>query len=130
MHAVRLTFAGADLDVVGKASLGNDVNVAFHKQEGHATGLIGFTYPHGSVQRPRDFVILLEAGTAAQDLRKPELPNRAFHVLDLALRWWRCLYPLRWFPAHATDHVCMSKRLGRFLASFHAQRRWEWLSNA
>ena len=52
------------------------------------------TNPHRRVERPCDFIVLLESGAASQDLRQPELTDCTFHVANLSL-WWRgCSGPL------------------------------------
>jgi hypothetical protein len=78
-------------------------------------------YPHGSVERPCNLVVLLEPRTASQDLRKPESTDGALHVANLALSWRGRLHPLRGLSANTTDHVGMGKRLGASGALFDVQ---------
>ena len=59
------------------------------------------------MQRPRDLVVLLKPGTAAEDLGQPKLPNSSLHMSNLALRGQRGLDPLGRFPTDAAYHVCM-----------------------
>ena len=73
-------------------------------------------YSHRRVQRPCNLVVLLESGTASQDLRQPELTNSTLHVPDLSLRRCRCSSPLRGLPANTTYHVGMCEGLGSALA--------------
>lgn len=51
------------------------------------------------------FVVLFEARTASEDLRKPELVDGALHVCDFPLGWGGCFYPLRGFAADTADEV-------------------------
>lgn len=52
------------------------------------------SYPHGSIQRPCNLIVLLQAWAATQHLRKPKLTDGPLHVANLALgrRW--CFDPL------------------------------------
>lgn len=42
-------------------------------------------YPHSRVQSSCNLVILLQPGTASQDLGEPELADSTLHVANLAL---------------------------------------------
>ena len=75
------------------------------------------------MQCPRNLVILLKTGTAAEDFRQPELTNCTFHVTNLALRRRGSLDPLRWLPSNTADHVSMSESLGCPLLRFRTERR-------
>ena len=59
-----------------------------------------------------DLIVGLKTWAATQNLRKPELTNGAFHMLDLAMSRCWCFDPLGWLSAYTTDHVCMSEGLG------------------
>lgn len=81
------------------------------------------TYPHSGVQSTRNLIVLLQAWTASQDLRQPELTDCALHVPNLALHRCRCFDPLRRLPAHTTDHVRVRESLWRPLVGFGRQLR-------
>jgi hypothetical protein len=83
--------------------------------------------PHSRVQSTGNFVILLKARAASEDLRKPELTNGTLHVANLALRGSRRLDPLRWLTANTAYHVGMCESLGSTLLGLVAERRGNWL---
>jgi hypothetical protein len=87
------------------------------------------TDPHSSMQRPRDLVILLNARTASEDLRKPKLSDRSFHVANLALRQLGSSNPLRGFSPNTTDHVGMSESLRGSLCGLDVEGGRDRLSN-
>lgn len=72
------------------------------------------------MQRPSNLVVLLQSRAATQDLRQPELTDRAFHVANLSLGRRGCLHPLGRLTTYTTHHVGMGERLRRPL-------RWLWL---
>lgn len=88
------------------------------------------TYPHSSVERSCDLIVLLQPGTATQDLWQPEGAYCALHVPDLALSWCWGFDPLRWFPADTTYHVGMGECLGAATALLRVQSRRERLGDA
>lgn len=75
-------------------------------------------------------VILLEARTATQDLRQPELAYCTLHVADLALGRGRSLDPLGRFSSNTTDHVGVGQGLGGPLLRLHIERGRNWLCDA
>jgi hypothetical protein len=82
------------------------------------------------MQRSGNFIVLLQPGTAAQDLGQPKLTNSTLHVLDLTLRWGRGLDPLRGLPTDTADHVSMGEGLGSALRRLQVQRGRNGLSDA
>jgi hypothetical protein len=86
-------------------------------------------YPHGSMQRTSNLVVLLQPGAATQNLRKPELANGTLHVTDLALSRGGSLDPLRGLTANTAYHVSMGEGLGRPLLGLHVESRGNRLSN-
>jgi len=42
-------------------------------------------YPHGSMKGAGNIVVLLQSGTASENLRQPELANSALHMSNLSL---------------------------------------------
>ena len=117
VYAVWLAPAGADLDIMREASL-----------EGESVGArwcldTKKSHPHGGVQSPGNFVVLLETRAASEDLWQPELANSAFHVANFALSWGRSLDPLRRFPSDTTHHVGMGQCLWRPLLGLDIEGR-------
>ncbi len=127
VHTMRLAPASADLDIVWEASLDGRVPLeVFYKK--HC--LSKMAYPHSSMQRASNLVILLEPWTAPQDLGQPELADSTLHVANLALSRWRSLNPLRRLAANTADHVGMGQRLRRSLLRLDVERRGNRLGDA
>jgi hypothetical protein len=82
------------------------------------------------MKSPRNLVILLQSGTASQNLWEPELAHGALHVPDLPLRWGWCLHPLGRLPPDTTDHVGVGERLGGSLLGLHVEGGRNWLGDA
>lgn len=122
VDTVRLALARTDLNVVGEASLRVMLVLKI------ITVLMG-SYPHCSVQRSSDFVVLVNSRAAPKDLGEPELADGALHMANLALGRDRCLDPLGWLPTHTTYHVGMSEGLWRssLPGLANVQCRWERL---
>ena len=110
VNAVRLGSARADLDIVGETGLAENQLVYIPLSPYFPT-----TYPHRSVQRPSNLIVLLHPWATSQDLRLPELSNGALHVANLALGRRLRLDPLRRLAADTTYHVRMGECLGRSL---------------
>jgi len=91
MNAMRLAGTGADFDIMRE------------------------TGPHGRMKRTGNFMILLQARTATQDFRQPELTDGTLHVSNLALTGCGSLDPLRRLPSDTTHHVGMGEGLWRTL---------------
>jgi hypothetical protein len=79
---------------------------------------------------PRNLIILLQSGTAAQDLWKPELADSRLHVANLSLRWSWGFDPLRRLSSDAANHIGVGEGLRRTLGSLDIERGWNWLGYA
>jgi hypothetical protein len=121
MYTVGLGTTGANLDIVGEASLSQISTFSLLKKRN--------TYSHSRVQRPGHFIVLLKPWTTSQNLGKPELVDGALHVGDLALRRSRGFHPLRRFPSHTAHQVRMCEGLWCSGLHFDVQRRRDWLSD-
>ena len=142
VHAVRLAFAGADFDIMRETGLFCQSSSFFpfifpslpasweSKKKKKKSKNKKRTYPHRRVQRLGHFIVLLQTGTAPQNLRQPELTNGTFHMTDLALSGSGSLDPLGGFAAHAADHVGMGESLGGALGGFGIHLRRNRLSDA
>lgn len=82
------------------------------------------------MQSAGNLVIMLQPGTASQDLRQPELADGTLHMADLTLGRGGSLHPLGGLPAHATDHVGMGEGLWSPLDRLGVECGRDWLSNA
>lgn len=131
VNTMRLVPASANFNIVGEASLSN---ISIDEWGGLAPlgpkYYIRFTHSHSSMKSASNFVILLQARTAAQNLWQPELANGALHVSNLSLCWSGSLHPLRRLTSNTTHHVRMSKGLGGSLLRFGVERRRNRLGNA
>jgi len=65
---------------------------------------------------------LLQSWATAQDLRKPKLADGTFHVLNLALSWWRSLDPLRRLSPNTANHIRMGQSLRSSLTRLDVKR--------
>lgn len=88
------------------------------------------TYPHSSMKRSCDFIILLQSRTASQNLRQPELSDCSLHMSNLPLSGGGCLDPLRWLSSDTADHVRMSEGLRCTLLRLYVQCGGNWLSDS
>lgn len=77
-----------------------------------------------------NFIVLLQARTAAQNLRQPKLANSTLHVANLALGGCWSPDPLRRLAANTTYQVGMSESLGSALLGLGVEARRNWLCDA
>jgi hypothetical protein len=122
VNTVRLASAGANLYIMREASL--------KLLAKYAHEFLCKTYPHSSMKRPSNLVILLEARAASENLGQPELAYSTLHVANLALGWSWSLDPLRRFSSNTTHHVGMGQCLGCPLLGFHVQGRGDRLCDS
>jgi hypothetical protein len=85
------------------------------------------SYPHGGMESPGDFVVLLQTRAASENLRQPKLSDSTLHMANLALGWSWSLDPLRRFPSNTTYHVGMGQSLWRPLLGFDIEGRRDGL---
>lgn len=85
---MRLTFTGANFNIVRKASLRCELVGVYRRWWTRDT------HPHGRVKRPGNLVVLFQSRTATQNLGQPELPYGALHVRDFALSRHGRAHPL------------------------------------
>lgn len=81
----------------------------------------GSTYPHSSMQRPGDLVILLKPRAASKNFREPELAHSSLHVLDLSVGGLGSLDPLRGLATNTAHHVGVGESLGGALAGLRIE---------
>ncbi|KAH6610285.1 hypothetical protein Trco_000305 [Trichoderma cornu-damae] len=79
---------------------------------------------------PRNVIVLLQPGAAAQDLGEPELPDGALHVGDFALGRSGSLDPLGGLAADSADHVGVRERLRGALLRLLGQGGGDGLGDA
>lgn len=82
------------------------------------------------MKRSGNLIILLQPGTAPQNLGQPELADGALHMADLPLGGGRSADPLRRLTTNTTDHVGMSQGLGGSLGGLGADLRGNRLGDA
>lgn len=82
------------------------------------------------MQRPCDFIVLLESWAASQYLGQPKLANGALHMADLALWRSRRSGPLGWLATNTAHHVGMGESLGSSLVDFWLVHLASRLGNA
>lgn len=87
------------------------------------------SYPHRSMERSSDFIILLQPGTATKNLGQPELTNSSLHMSNLSLGWSGCLDPLGWLSSNTAHHVGMREGLGGSLLRLDIESRRNWLGD-
>lgn len=112
-----LASAGANFNVVREASLSMSVSSPNIELKAGAVA-----YPHSSIQRACNLIVLFQSWAATQNLWQPELANSTLGVSNSSLAWRRCFYPLRWFSSHSTYHISMSESLGRPLIRLDVER--------
>jgi hypothetical protein len=80
------------------------------------------------MERPRNLIVLLQSGTATQDLWQPELANGRLHVANLSLGGGWSLDPLRRLSADTTYHVRVGEGLRGALRRLDVEGGRNWLS--